>query len=129
MTYSDNDKRSNSSTEPFIAAPRANKEKIPLCDIKSLDYLAEEILHTMRFSGYCYNENGEHLFPREDELHALIEEYANSIKENILEFRECTVFRELSMHINGEGYTRRHLEKADAQTTDYISCDGMLLVW
>ena len=98
MTYSDNDKRSNSSTEPFIAAPRANKEKIPLCDIKSLDYLAEEILHITRFSGYCYSESGEHLFSNEDELPVLFEEYANTIKENILEFRECTVFRELSMH-------------------------------
>ena len=75
-----------------------NRAPISLCDIKSLDYLAEEILHTMRFSGYCYNENGEHLFPKEDELHTLIEEYVSSIKENILEFRECTVFRELSMH-------------------------------
>lgn len=75
-----------------------NREPIPLSDIKSLDYLAEEILHYMRFSGFSYDENGELLSLKRDEMRARFDEYANTIHENILEFRECTVFKELSIH-------------------------------
>ena len=75
-----------------------NREAITLSDIKSLDFLAEDILHEMRFNGFCYNENGEHLFPNKDELPDLITEYWNTVEDNILEFRKCKVFRELSMY-------------------------------
>lgn len=98
MTYLDNDKRSNSSTEPFIAAPRANKEEIPLCDIKSLDYLAEEILHEMRFNGCSFDENGEWIEHDNDTRLNRYKEYIENAENNILEFRECKLFRELSMH-------------------------------
>lgn len=74
-----------------------SREPISLSDIKSLDFLAEDVLHEMRFSGYCYDENGNHLFPTGDKLAALATEYWDEIENNILEFRKCTIFKEFSM--------------------------------
>jgi len=75
-----------------------NREPITLCDIKSLDYLAEEILHEMRFNGCSFDENGEWIeYDKETHL-ARYKEYIENADNNILEFRECKVFRELSMY-------------------------------
>lgn len=74
-----------------------NRELITLNDIDSLDFLAEDILHEMRFNGSFYDENGNRLFPNDDELSSFIRAQQNAMRENILEFRECPLFRELSI--------------------------------
>ena len=74
-----------------------NREPIALNDIKSLDFLAEDILHEMRFNGCSYDESGN-LIEHDDMYWARYEDYIKHAENNILEFRECTVFKELSLH-------------------------------
>lgn len=61
-----------------------NREPINLSDIKSPDFLAEDVLHEMRFNGCNYDENGEWI-EHNDRYLAHYEEYIKNAENNILD--------------------------------------------
>lgn len=73
------------------------QRQITFSDIASLDFLAEDALHEMRFSGFHYDEHGKWIPLEENSLEDRMNEYRQNREENILEFAKCSAIRALSL--------------------------------
>ena len=74
-----------------------NREPIALSDIKSLDFLAEDILHEIRFNGCNFDENGEWIEHDKETYLTRYEEYIENAENNILEFRKSHIIKRLTL--------------------------------